>query len=318
VASGKDKAADRWSGLLARLDPLAVSGESGPLLVAPGEALAESHRHHSQLMAIHPLGILNVEGSQRDRESIAASFAQVDSLGTRQWTGYSFSWMAALRARAGRANEALRFLSQYLESFTLRNGFHANGEQTRKGLSDFHYRPFTLEGNFAAAQAVHEMLLQSWGGRVRIFPAMPWEWADAAFDNLRAEGGFSISAERWGRRTRRVAIRASVDQPLRLKNPFEGRNFEASRPVEQVGDEIRCNLRAGETLELKEAPAARPESAIARRLKWVGVAVEEPNYTIWGASPLMDGNGQVHLYVARWPEANVDPRLAATLFEPLT
>lgn len=307
VASGKDKEADRWSGLLARLDPLAVSGESGPLLVAPGEPLTESHRHHSQLMAIHPLGILNIEGSQRDREIIAASFAQVDSLGTRQWTGYSFSWMAALRARAGRANEALRFLSQYLESFTLRNGFHANGEQTRKGLSDFHYRPFTLEGNFAAAQAVHEMLLQSWGGRVRIFPAMPWEWADAAFDNLRTEGGFSISAERWGRRTRRVAIRASVDQPLRLKNPFEGRNFEASRPVEQVGDEIRCNLRAGETLELKEAPAARPESAIARRLKWVGVAVEEPNYTIWGASPLVDGNGQVHLYVARWPEANVDP-----------
>ncbi|MBI4890694.1 MAG: glycoside hydrolase N-terminal domain-containing protein [Acidobacteria bacterium] len=307
AASGQPAEADRWNGLLARLDPLAVSGESGPLLMAPGEPLAESHRHHSQLMAIHPLGILNVEGSSRDREIIASSFAQIDALGTRQWTGYSFSWMAALRARAGRGNEALRFLSDYVESFALRNGFHVNGEQTRKGLSDLHYRPFTLEGNFAAAQAVHEMLLQSWGGRLRVFPAMPWQWSEASFDSLRAEGGFSVSAERWARRTRRVAIRAIVDQPLRLQNPFDGPNFESSRPVEQVGGEIRCTLRAGETLELRAAPSTRPESAIARRLKWVGVAVEEPDHTIWGAAPLLDRSGQVHLYVARWPEANVDP-----------
>lgn len=255
AASGKTAEAARWNGLLARLDPLAVSGQSSPfLLVAPGEPLAESHRHHSQLMAIYPLGILNIEGSPRDREIIEASFGQVDSLGTKNWTGYSFSWMAALRARAGRASEALRFLSAYVESFTLRNGFHANGEQTRKGLSDLHYRPFTLEGNFAAAQAVHEMLLQSWGGRVRVFPAVPAEWADVSIANLRAEGGFSVSAERLGRRTRWVVVRASVDQLLRLKNPFEGRNFVSSRPVEQSGDEIRCKLLAGETLELKEAP----------------------------------------------------------------
>jgi alpha-L-fucosidase 2 len=46
---------------------------------------------------------------------------------------------------------------KFVNAFTLRNGFHANGDQTKSGYSDFTYRPFTLEGNFLASQAVHEM-----------------------------------------------------------------------------------------------------------------------------------------------------------------
>lgn len=254
---GLKSEAARWTEWKAKLDPLAVDGNTQALLVARGEALTESHRHPSHLMAIHPLGLVTIEGGERDRRTIDASFRELDRLGTSQWTGYSFSWIAAMKARTGRSGEALRFLSDYVDSFTLRNGFHVNGEQTRKGLSDLHYRPFTLEGNFAAAQAVHEMLLQSWGGRVRIFPAVPSQWQEAAFENLRAEGGFSVSAERSGGSTRRVVVRAAVEQVLRLKNPFEGRGFESTKPVEQVGDEIRCKLRSGEMLELKEAPRRR-------------------------------------------------------------
>ena len=70
--------------------------------------------------------------------------------------------MACLRARVGDAEAALRNLDIYVRAFTLRNGFHANGDQTGSGFSGFTYRPFTLEGNFLAMQAVHEMLLQSW------------------------------------------------------------------------------------------------------------------------------------------------------------
>jgi len=42
--------------------------------------------------------------------------------------------------------------------------------------------------------------------------------------------------------------------------------------------------------------------------EFVGIAVEEPGYTIWGTSPIMDKDGKVHLFVARWPcELKVDP-----------
>ena len=73
--------------------------------------------------------------------------------------------MACLRARVGDAEAALRNLDIFARAFILRNGFHANGDQTGSGFSGFTYRPFTLEGNFLAMQAVHEMLLQSWSAQ---------------------------------------------------------------------------------------------------------------------------------------------------------
>lgn len=41
--------------------------------------------------------------------------------------------------------------------------------------------------------------------------------------------------------------------------------------------------------------------------EFVGIAVEEPGYTIWGSSPIFDDDGKVHLFVARWPGNTVDP-----------
>jgi len=155
-------------------------------------------------------------------------------------------------ARAGRAEEALKYLVDYERAFILRNGFHVNGDQIGAGLSHFRYRPFTLEGNFLAMEAVHDMLLQSWGGRVRVFPAVSEKWPDVSFDDLRAQGGFRVSAERKGGRTVRVAITSTVDAPLRLKDPFANREFTSILPYDVTGDELRYALKAGQTVELRD------------------------------------------------------------------
>ena len=50
------------------------------------------------------------------------------------------------------------------------------------------------------------------------------------------------------------------------------------------------------------------KTAFAESWEYVGVAVEEPGYTIWGSSPTIDETGKVHLFVARWPaRLKVDP-----------
>lgn len=50
------------------------------------------------------------------------------------------------------------------------------------------------------------------------------------------------------------------------------------------------------------------EKQFADLWEYVRIAVEEPGYTVWGTSPIMDEQGQVHLFVARWPgELKVDP-----------
>ncbi|MEI7422911.1 MAG: glycoside hydrolase family 95-like protein [Prolixibacteraceae bacterium] len=245
---GKEVA--HWQGLLAKMDDLATVANGEALLVSPNEPLTESHRHFSHLMAIYPLGSLNIEGSASDRKVIDASLKQMDEFGSKFWCGYSFSWMACMRARVGQSEKALTCLNDYLDC-TSRNGFHLNGPQTRMELSSYKMRAFTLEGNFAAAQAVHEMLLQSWGGRIRIFPAVPENWKDLNFKQLRVEGGFLVSAERKDGKTIKVTITATVDQPLRLVNPFGKLDYKSSKLLtKSENGDLQCRLKKGETISL--------------------------------------------------------------------
>ena len=48
-------------------------------------------------------------------------------------------------------------------------------------------------------------------------------------------------------------------------------------------------------------------SALADNLVYKGASIREENFTVWGAGPVLDDEGKVHLYAARWPEKNVDP-----------
>jgi len=264
---GEKQAARDWAALAERLGPFHTSPE-GLLLLDETTPLPESHRHLSNLMPIHPFNLITIEGADRDRQIIRANLAQWDQLGTRNWCGYSFSWMACLRARVGDAEAALRHLDIYARAFILRNGFHANGDQTRSGFSAFTYRPFTLEGNFLAMEAVHEMLLQSWNprpgdpepGPIRVFPATPWRWHTAAFEDLRAEGGHLVSARRVHNATTWLRVRAGRDGLLRIRDNFGGRTPVWSRGgVRKVGANFEVTLQAGEYLDANlPLPAAVP------------------------------------------------------------
>ena len=222
---GKADEADRWRRVLAEMPELAVDSDSRKLLVAKDYPLPSSHRHFSHLMAIHPLGLIRWENGPADQAIIRASLAELDAKGTSAWCGYSFSWLANLAARARDGEKAERALEIFARAFCLRNGFHCNGDQSGKGYSNFRYRPFTLEGNFAAAAGLQEMLLQSYSGTIRIFPALPASWKDVSFKTLRAEGAFLVSAERRDGVTQRVEIIAEKGGLLRIENPFPGASY---------------------------------------------------------------------------------------------
>jgi len=49
------------------------------------------------------------------------------------------------------------------------------------------------------------------------------------------------------------------------------------------------------------------EKILADHWKYIGIAVEEPGYTVWGTSPILAPDGKVHLFVARWPGSTVEP-----------
>lgn len=248
LSLGKSGEAADWEKLEESL-PEFIQDESGALMFAEGEPMAESHRHHSHSMAIHPLEIITPDtrtGIRTVNKTLDATLKH----GTRAWVGYSFSWMSCILARAGRAEESLKMLDDYSRAFVLRNGFHANGDQIGAGLSGFTYRPVTLEGNFLAMEAVHDMLLQSWGGTVRVFPAVSEKWADASFEKLRAEGGFIVSATRVKGETKTITIRATVDSPLRLLRNFGDSDIQGDVQLRMDGDSLVAEMKKGQEFTL--------------------------------------------------------------------
>lgn len=220
-ALGKADDAVHWRGVRDELPALHLAADGG-LMVSADEALTESHRHFSHLMAVHPLGIVDRSNGREDQRIIDASLAHLDKLGTDFWCGYSFAWLGSMAARAGDGEKAANALHTFAEAFVLRNSFHANGDQTGKGHSKFTYRPFTLEGNFAAAAGLQEMLLQSHTGVIEIFPAIPESWQDAAFENLRAQGAFLVSAKKAAGKMVEIVITSEAGGPCKVRLPWSG------------------------------------------------------------------------------------------------
>ncbi len=208
----------RWERALNEMPPLALAS-SGALLVAEGFPLEASHRHFSHAMAIHPLGLIG----RYQVGTVLATLEDLKRLGTDWWTGYSFAWLANLAAWAEDGGTAEHALETFASAFVLRNSFHCNGDQSGKGLSKFTYRPFTLEGNSAAAAGLNEMLLQSHAGVIRIFPAIPKSWNNVSFSTLRAVGAFLVSATRENGCTTSITIHSETGVVPVVQCPWTGR-----------------------------------------------------------------------------------------------
>jgi alpha-L-fucosidase 2 len=218
-----DKA--RWDKNLTQWSQLTLDKRDSSLLLAYDHPLGFSHRHHSHLAAIYPLGLIDCFNSPAEMTIVKNSLNTIDKLGTKAWCGYSFAWYALLQARAGGGKKSAEALHTFIDAFTSSNSFHVNGDQTSLGYSDNHDRILTLEGNMGFAAAVQEMLLQSYQGVIRIFPAIHDTWINVSFINLRAEGAFVISAIRDNGMTRSIRIIAEKGGLVKLLNPFKTGNI---------------------------------------------------------------------------------------------
>ncbi|MCB0710630.1 MAG: hypothetical protein KDC15_14750, partial [Chitinophagaceae bacterium] len=231
------------------------------LTIAPGQNLDESHRHHAHLMAIYPLGLLSVD-DEKQKEIINRSLSWLQKKGTRLWTGYSFCWAACIYARAKDGDSAVSMLQKFASNFCSVNSFHLNGDQKGGQYSDLQYRPFTLEGNFAFAQGVHELLLQSYNGYIEVFPAIPQAaangqagWQNVSFKTLRAEGAFLISAKKENGLVTQVKVTAQNGGTLKLKLPFKTWISKGvNRLLVDVKNEIATvTLNKGQTIIFENA-----------------------------------------------------------------
>ena len=243
-----------WKELNDQLPDLDLDRE-GALTFAKGFPYEESHRHFSHAMAIHPLGLVDWSQGEKSQHIIQATLKKLKEYTPDYWTGYSYSWFGNMKARAFDGEGAADELRTFAECFCLRNTFHVNGDQTKSGKSKFTYRPFTLEGNFAFASGIQEMLLQSHTGIVRVFPAIPAAWSDVSFDNLRAMGAFLVSAEKKEGKIVKLRIYPEQGGKLRIAFPADGSEVSVTGNEGDVTNEdgvYTIETRKGQWIDIKE------------------------------------------------------------------
>lgn len=206
-----------WNRCLAQMQPLDV--EDGALTFAHGFPYDQSHRHFSHAMSIFPLGLIDWSDGEEAQQIIRSTIGLLDETGPDWWCGYSYSWLANMKAHAMDGEGAAEALRIFAECFCLPNTFHANGDQTASGKSNYTYRPFTLEGNLAFASGLQQMLIQSHTGTIRVFPAIPSDWKDVSFSNLRARGAFLVSARMEDGKVTSLKVKAEKGGLLSIEVP---------------------------------------------------------------------------------------------------
>jgi hypothetical protein len=250
---GLKNEAAHWKKTRAEFGDFALTAND-ELMFAPSMAYNQSHRHFSNMLAIHPLGLIKWEDGPKAQAIIKNSIHLLDSIGPAYWCGYSYSWLANMKARAKDGAGAANELKIFAKAFCSVNSFHLNGDQTKSGYSKYQYRPFTLEGNFAFAAGLQEMLIQSYAGFIEILPAVPAEWKNISFENLRTEGAFLVSIKKELGKVDEVKIVSVKGGNTKLKLPFETWTATAQKDVKiaNTGDGfISLNCKPGAILVLK-------------------------------------------------------------------
>ena len=257
----EDPLLPRWRDVLANLTLFPT--DSSGLMVGRGRPWKESHRHYSHLLGIYPLHLITPD--RPDARSLIEASLRTWERDAALFRGYSFTGGASMHALLGQGDTALARLNSYLDAprYMQPNTFYAEAGPV-------------IETPLSAATSIQDMLLQDWGGALRVFPAVPAAWTDAAFDRLRADGAFLVSAVRHDGRTAWVRIESLAGESCRLVVPdWEGAVVRAhTGPAPQVTREAArewsLDLRKGGSVVLAPdattplpavSPVMRPASA---------------------------------------------------------
>jgi len=244
--SGKpaDPAATEWKRILAELIPYPV--DDNGLRIGSDQAVDMSHRHFSHLIGLYPLYQLD-PNSAADRDLVVKSVIHWHKIGDgKGLCGYSYTGGTSLYASLGMGDEAHGMLHNFLTGKTGSSTLLPNAMYAEGGA-----RFPTIETPLSGASATMDLLLQSWGGRIRVFPAVPSAWKQAAFHQLRAMDGFLVSAARHEGKTQWVSLQSEAGEPCILrvadwKGPLTVSGTRQHGATELAPGEWRIDLKKGE------------------------------------------------------------------------
>ena len=219
-------------------DLVAYPTDENGLMIGAKMPLTKRHRHWSHLLMVNPLQCIDLDDAS-NRELVDRSM--------RHWLSADDTHRQSELQAWSRAGAASIFAS-------LGDGGNAY-DQLSRHMSDGRWvRPNTIyiegsslvECSIVAARSLQDMLLQSHGNMIKVFPAIPAAWPDAVFHDLLAEGAFEVSAERKGGKTHWVRIKSLAGEPCRVSAAL-GDVAKSNVPIKVLGrNQYELTLAKGE------------------------------------------------------------------------
>ncbi|MFZ4454599.1 MAG: carbohydrate-binding protein [Bacteroidales bacterium] len=204
------------------------------------------HRHYSHLLSIYPYHTLYQEQGADEKSLITTSLDRWYNLASASGAaGYTYTGSCAMYATLGNGDKAIAALDRMKTSMIQPNTMYKEGGGA------------VVETPLSAVESIDYMLLQSWNGLIRIFPAVPARWQNISFKDLRTEGAFLVSASYNNSVISGVSITSLKGLNCRILNPWKGKGLivkdetGAMQAVTSIDDKFTFATQAGKIYYIK-------------------------------------------------------------------
>ena len=191
-----------WLDVEKRL-PQYSAGPSG-LELFQGQALTDSHRHHSHMAGLYPFDTLDIS-DKATRDVAAKTYNTWVYQGTGCWSGWCVPWASILNTHVGNAQAAAELLRSW-DAYFCNPGHGSLHNAYAPGFSTFTIfgsfagsgdgQIMQMDGQCAAAAAVLELMAHEVNGKVEFFKGCPESWREVSFENLALSDGRRVSGKR--------------------------------------------------------------------------------------------------------------------------
>lgn len=238
-----------WKDRLAKMADYQTN-ENG-IMIGKDVPFVKPHRHYSHMLGIFPFYETNIEENAASIPMLKKTvqhFTDVDGDNCM----YKFSGASSIWSSLGNGDNALKWVNRSLDIFPRIGEIPKIPTCTPNTMYCERGNP-TFESPISSSRAMLDMLIQSWGNTIRVFPATPSSWKDASFYQLRAEGAFLVSAKRENGKTTFMHVKSLAGEPCIIQSDLPADVKMIGIPthrLQQKNGKIILDLKKGEEVVL--------------------------------------------------------------------
>ncbi|WP_159020756.1 glycosyl hydrolase family 95 catalytic domain-containing protein [Algibacter sp. L3A6] len=256
-----DPLAKDWQHLIDNLVEFQIDADG--LRIGKDIPFDKPHRHYSHLLAFYPLMVITPE-KEEDKKLLRTSldhWLDVTFSGKKikamPVTGYTATGAASMYACLGDAEKAYYYLDFLIK--------HKNISSTTM-YSEVKINP-VIESPLSFTTSLHDMMLQSWGDKINVFPASPKKWKDVSFHNLRTQGAFLVSAKKEKGITEFVSVTSlkgnKCNVQVDIKNPKFYINGKRISVDKEINGTYIVDLKKNESVMITSKKLSKTNVTIA-------------------------------------------------------